>query len=102
MLRELARTASVYMHVPPSAMRPPAQKLIELPFCVKVQHLLAADSVQSAVALHRRNCWVPVHVDGIMVVDGQADAPLQATEGVPLVQLAGGVPPVSGTSKQHT
>ncbi len=31
-----------------------AQNWIEPPFCVNVQHLLAPDSVQSAVCLQRR------------------------------------------------
>jgi hypothetical protein len=88
--------------VPPRAMSPPAQNRMEPPPCEKVQHLLAPLSVQSVPVEQRRKVWVPVQVLGIVVVDVQFAPVLQATSGSPLVQLAGGEPPVSGTLKQHT
>jgi hypothetical protein len=76
---------------------------MEPPPCEKVQHLLAPVSVQSVLPVEqRRKVWVPVQVLGIIVVDVQLAPVVQATVGLPLVQLAGGEPPVSGTLKQHT
>src|SRR5277367_2332097 len=88
--------------VPPRAMSPPAQNRIEPVPCEKVQHCFAPFSVQSVLVEQRRKVCVPVQVDGMVVVEAQPAPAVQATVGLPLVQLAGGLPPVSGTLKQHT
>ena len=89
------------MHLPPP--RPAtiafAQKLSEPPSCVNVQHLLAPDSVQSAVCLHRRTVCVPVQLVPRLVA--HCAAGVQATVIGPVVQL-GTVPPVTGMVPQQT
>jgi len=89
------------MHVPPPnpATRAFEQKLSEPPSCVNVQHLLAPDSVQSALAAQRRTICVPEHV--VPSVVGQLALAAHATTGGSVVQL-GTVPPVMAIVPQQT
>jgi hypothetical protein len=83
------------MQVPPPmvASNWRVQKLRLPPSCVKVQHLGAPVSVQSAGCAHRRTTCVPVQDAPRDVVQSAAAA--HATESAPVVQL-GMLPPVTG------